>query len=326
MNEQLPVTALAGPQPGFEIQDEAAEAEQRAVEAGDIKALYDKETELHGIHEVERGLEDTIVGAGLQVMADRYGAERLLGALRNGDPKPTTMAEVVAKLAPNQFERKSLFAAIKKDSMAELGDRFNSELGGLTTGEESDDTLDRSRKYELMAIQNGKPTDAGNLLLTGNFDALLRDHPELVDGFRESNDTLALLKGIRAIYETEHSQFTSDLERAKASIEELVAKGEAEFVELGALSNEVLSDEIAKLQEKLAGRTGDAGYLLKSMLDQRTAEMESAQAQFDQMAAAVRSQVVGELGADRVSHLGIPDPARPQPMYHPTKQPLAQAA
>src|SRR5262249_8796664 len=154
---------------------------------------------------------------------------RLLDAMTAPGP-PTTMGELRAKLSPSKADLAELDAAIDGVTPDELMARMNDNLGGVSSGlNEDTDGLLRFRHFEMQTIrdgkrqlrrglrrQPGKPTDAANDLLSGHFDDLLKQHPELGEQLRQTNDTLGLLKGIRDIYEKEFAEFTAGVERAKA--------------------------------------------------------------------------------------------------------------
>ena len=301
---------------------------EKTFEKADIDALQQKAGELGGIEEVQRGLELSIIEAGLQVMAERYGADKLLEAMKNG----ATFQKIIAELAPEKREREALYEAIENESMGALAERFDETLGGIASGNPVVSHMERSRRYEVVKIK-GKITSGGNdifryrnkegrtdsasLLLTGTFNNLLENHPDLVEDFRDTNDTLRLLKGIRDIYETEYAQFATDLEEAKAIIETKVAEGETSVTEQKTIFNDIYTDEIAKLEKRLAEATNDtARETIQGMLDKKAAEVIAAREEFRTKMEAVRNKIVADLGADRLYQLPVAAPAEPQPTYN----------
>lgn len=301
--------------------------QEKTFEKSDSDALREKASELRGISEVQRGLEESIIGAGLQTMADRYGADRLLDAMQN----EATFQEIISKLAPEKSERDALYEAIKSEPMDTLAERFDGTLGGVANGNPGVGQMEQFRRHEVVQIQ-GKMTsgdtiipryrnkegrtDSANLLLTGNLDDLLEKHPNLAEGFRETNDTLGLLKGIRDIYETEYAQFSTDLEQAKATIEEKIAKEEVGITELQTLADDIYADEIATLEERLAGASSDAAKeMVQGMLDKKTAEVMATREDFKNKLEAVRSKIIADLGAEELYLLSVSKPVETQPTY-----------
>lgn len=315
-------------------------AEQGETLGQDIDSLQQKAGELHGIDEVQRGLEKSIIGAGLQVMADRYGADRLLDALQTHGV--TTFRGVIEKLAPEKSERDALWEAIKAEPMDALAERFDQTLGGVAETTDHVSQMERVRKFDSSTVQGptgvkervidripGKyhrPDDGGNLtdthgLFSGDFDKLLSNYPNLVEDLRETNDTLGLLKGIRDIYETEYTQFSTNLEQAKAAVEEKIAAEEAGVTELQTLADDIHSDEIAKLEERLAGTSSDAAReMVQGMLDKKAAEVTAAREEFKAKMEAIRSKIIADLGADRLYQLPVAAPAEPRPTYNDKEQ------
>lgn len=310
--------------------------QEASFEKGDIDALQQKSGELRGMDEVQRGLEKSIVGAGLQVMADRFGADRLLGALQSNGVG--TFRDVIVRLAPEKSERQALYEAIKAEPMDELAERLDQTLGGVAETTDHVSHMERKRRIDTATVEGptgvkervidripGKyhrPDDGGHLtdthgLFSADFDNLLNNHPELAEDFRETNDTLGLLKGIRDIYETEHAQFSTDLEQAKTAVEQKIAEGEAPIAELQALSDDIYGDEIAKLEERLSVASSDAAReMVQDMLDKKAAEVTATREEFKAKMEAVRSEVIADLGADRLYGLQPTAPAEARPTYN----------
>jgi hypothetical protein len=273
---------------------------EKTLEKGDIDTLQQKSGELHGIRDVELGLEKAIIGAGLQVMADKYGADKLLVALQTRSV--TSFRGVIEQLAPDKAEREALYSAIQAEPMDAHAERFDQTLGGVADGNTHVTAMERARKFDAFTIKGPtglkeravdripgkfhKPDSGGHIndthgLFSGDFDSLLGNHPELVQYFRETNDTLGLLKGVREIYATEYSQFADSLEQAKATVEAKIAEGEVGIAELQAISDEVYYDEIAKLEERIAGASSDtAKEMLQDMLDKKTVEFMATHEEF----------------------------------------------
>lgn len=319
--------------------------QEKTLEKSDIDALQQKAGELHGINEVQRGLEGSIIGAGLQVMVDRYGADKFLDAMQGYDKdgrRAGTLQEVIQRLAPEKSEQEALYGAIKAEPMDALAEQFDQTLGGVADGNTHVSAMERFRKFEMFSVENkrvmqdaegnrvrrgrdtGGVTDSSNLLLTGDFDNLLDNHPDLVESFRETNDTLGLLKGIRDVYETEYSQFSTDLEQAKATVEEKVANGEAGVAELQTLSDDIYGEEIAKLEERLAGASSDAAKeMVQGMLDKKAAEVTAAREDFTSKMETVRSKIITDLGADRLYRLPVAAPTEARPTYNDKEKDVA---
>lgn len=299
---------------------------EKTLEKADIDDLQQKSGELSGIYDVQSGLEVGIIGSGLQVMADRYGADKLLAALQTRGV--TTFQGVIEQLASEKTERKALYDAIKAEPMNALAERFDQTLGGVVAnGVSTVSGLERFRKFEMFSIENKRVmkdvdgnrvwrgrdtdgyTDSAGLLLTGDFDSLLKNNPDLVQQFREDNNTLGLLKGIREIYEAKYTDFATNLEAAKATVETKVTEGEASIVELQTISDDIYYDEIAKLEERLAGVGSDAARdMVQDMLDKKTADFMVTHEDFKGKMEAVRTKIVAELGADRLNQLRVATP------------------
>lgn len=298
---------------------------EKNLEKADIDDLQQKAGELQGINDVQRGLEASIIGSGLQVMADHYGADKLLTALQTRGV--TTLQGVIEQLAPDKSERKALYDAIKAEPMDALAERFDQTLGGVADGNTHVSAMERFRKFEMFSVENkrvmkdaegnrvwrghntGGYTDSAGLILTGDFDKLLKDSPDLVQQFRETNDTLGLLKGIRDVYETKYGDFTANLEAAKTTVEAKVAEGEAGVAELQTLSDDIYYDEIAKLEERLAGASSDAAReMVQSMLDKKTDEFMATHDEFKGKMEAVRTKIIADLGAQRLNQLRVATP------------------
>lgn len=332
-----------------EMTDQSATAEtglvlveqDKTFEKSDIDALQQKAGELRGIDEVQRGLEKSIVGAGLQVVVDRYGADRFLEAMQSRDKdgqRAGTFREVIQRLAPEKGEQEALYEAVKTEPMDALAERLDQTLGGVAETTDHVSHMERKRSVDVSTIQGptgvkervidripGKyhrPDNGGHLtdthgLFSADFDNLLNNHPDLVENFRETNDTLGLLKGVRDIYETEYAQFSANLEQAKAAVEEKIASGEAGVAELQTLSDDIYGEEIAKLEERLAGASSDAAKeMVQGMLDKKAAEVTAARQEFKSKMEAVRSKIVADLGADRLYQLPVAAPAEVRPTYN----------
>src|ERR1700733_5712064 len=88
------LAALGGGEQPVALTAAGPEAKQ-PIEASNIEGLRRQATELQGMAKVQQGLEQNIVGGGLQEMADRYGGHRLLAAMTTKGPtSPTTMGEL----------------------------------------------------------------------------------------------------------------------------------------------------------------------------------------------------------------------------------------
>ncbi len=316
--------------------------QEKTLEKSDIDTLQQKAGELHGIDEVQRGLEGSIIGAGLQVMVDRYGADKFLDAMQGYDKdgrRAGTLQDVIQKLAPEKSEQKELYGAIKAEPMAALAERLDQTLGGVADANTHVSAMERFRKYEMFSVENkrvmhdvdgnrvhrgrdtGGYTDSSGLLMSGDFDNLLNNHPDLVENFRETNDSLGLLKGIRGIHATEYAKFSTDLEQAKATVEEKIAVGEAGVAELQTITDEVFGDEIIKLEERLATASSDAAKeMLQAMLDKKASEVVAAREEYKIKMEAVRSQIVADLGADKLYQLPAAAPAEARPTYNDKEQ------
>jgi hypothetical protein len=310
--------------------------QEKSLEKGGIDDLQQKAGELHGIRDVQRSIEKSIIGAGLQVMADRYGADKLLSALQTRGVG--SFRDVIEKLAPEKAERQALYEAIKTEPMDVLAERFDQTLGGVADGNTHVSAMERARKFNVFTILGPtrikervadripskfhRPDDGGHLtdtygLFSGDFDSLLANNPDLVQSFRETNDTLVLLKGIREIYGAEYEQFSASLEKAKATVEVKVADGDACFVELHALSDDIYYDEIAKLEERLAVASSDeAREMVQSMLDKKSAEFIATHEDFKSKAEAVHNKIIADLGAERLRQLLVARPAEAFPTYN----------
>ncbi|GEM_PF-2346508 len=343
--EQLP---LERPQQSTEMNDQSIPAEtglmlaeqEQTLEASDIDALVHQAGELHGIHDVQLGLEGGIIGAGLQVMTDRYGADRLLDAFRAEGAM--SFQGVVERLAPTKDEQEALYAAIKAEPMDALAARFDQTLGGVTDGNPQVTAMERFRRFEMFSVENarvmqdvdgnsvrrgrntGGHTYSSGLLFTGDLDSLLDNNPDMVQHFRDTNDTLVLLKDITDIHAAKYEQFSAELAQAKAVVDKKVAEGEASLTEVQTLSEDIYGDETAKLQERLAGATSDAAReMIQGMLDKKTAEVAAAREDSRAKMEAIRSKVVADLSAERLYQLPVVAPIQPTPTYNDREEAAA---
>lgn len=322
-----PVAHTAPVETGLQIKLE----QERIFESSDFNALEKKSSELRGMHEVQQGLEGSIIGAGLQVMVDRYGADKFLEAMQSYDAngqRAGTLQDVIQRLAPEKGEQKVLYDAIKSDPMDALAERFNQTLGGSSRGIPEVGSMERFRRFEMFSVENkrdgwirrgrntGGYTNDSGLLMSGDFDDLLKNHPDLVENFYESEDTLGLLKGIRDIYETEYTQFSADFEQAKAFVEGRVDSGEAIITELQTLSDDIFTGEIIELEVRLASAgSPEAQELIQDMLDKKADEITSSREGLKTRMDEVRAKVLDELGASRIYGLEIAAPDRVEPTY-----------
>jgi hypothetical protein len=306
-------------QGGLAVAEKPETSLEKTLERSDVESLINKAGELRGISEVQYGLELSIIGGGLQTMADRYGADKLLDALLSKNPPAMTIAEVATVLAPDKKQRQALFEAIKDESIEALGEKLNETVGGVTVGiDAGTDALARFRHYEMIDIEKGKPTDGSNLLLTGHLVALLEGHPELAENFRETNDTFELLKGIRAMYETEYAQYTTDIEATLSQIEALVTKGETSIAELLTISDDIFADEVALLEERIKTTTNpEAVTMVQTILDKKQADARLARDELAQRSEAMRSKIINDLGASSLTGMRGTAPIRPQPTHPP---------
>jgi hypothetical protein len=301
---------------------------EKTLEKADIDDLQQRAGELRGINDVQQGLETSIISAGLQVMADRYGADKLLAALQTRSV--TTFRGVIEQLASDKTERQALYDAIKAEPMDALAERFDQTLGGVADGNPRVSAMERKRKFDMFTIQGPvglkervadripskfhQPDRGGGIndthgLFSGDFDDLLKNNPDLVQQFRETNDTLGLLKGVREIYEAKYTDFATNLEAAKTTVEAKVAEGEAGVAELQAISDDIYYDEIARLEERLAGTSSDAAReMVQDMLDKKTAEFMATHEEFKNRIEAVRTEIVADLGAQRLNQLPVATP------------------
>ena len=289
----------------------------------DIDALQGKSSELRGIAYIEEGLERAIIGAGLQTLADKFGADKLLDAMRAQGS--WTLQKVIEQLVPDKKKRTILYDELKNEPLDGLKERLNDTLGGTAY---IFGNLELFRRAEIDSI-SGKPTyhggnllrtsnndgitDSGNLLLGGDLFSLFKNHPELLDQFRESNDTLLLLKGVRDIYSTKYTQFATDLERAKTEVDKKLAASEAGFTELNALADSVYRTEMAQLEDRLESETNvESKTLIQSILDKRRAEVDAATEELDSEMKAARYKILSDLGADRLTGLRVFEPSKPE--------------
>jgi len=310
------------PDPASDPEQSTQETEPQApksLEAPDIDTLQRKKGELNGIQSVAHGLEDAIVENGLQVMANRYGGDKVLAALQ-ADDAPVTMSDVVARLAPSKAEQKELQAAIRGESADELAQKLNDTLGGITDAADVADLKSR-REYGAHALETNGPSDAQSLL-TADLDNLLTAHPELAEAFRQTNDTIGLLKGIRDVYESERQSLNADVEQAKAALEgtkatheQQIVQAETEATELATMMDETLKQEITSLEAKIAAMANNekAQAMLRSLLSRRQAEAEASRQELAQQRAAIRQGAPQPPGAESIAHLQAPQ----LPQLHP---------
>jgi hypothetical protein len=287
------------------------EGAKKTFESGDAEALIDKADALSLSFDVQDGLEYTILGGGLQTLAQRYGADRFLQVIQ--DPQSITMGKVIESFAPDEKERAGLYEVIESEPIEDLVDQLNDTLGGVTGrlgGDEENIAI--SRHFDLQTIKAGKDTDASIKLLSGGLGKLIEQKPHLAEHFRETNDVVSLLKDIRDEYEPDFTEFSSELEKAKIEIDMLVDQGEAGVDEVEAISDDIFGDQIIRLEAKLATVTNEeARDIIKTMLDQKAAEVQLFRDDFAKKKEAIRSKVIGDLGAGRLYNLQLYAPVSP---------------
>jgi hypothetical protein len=292
---------------------------EKELEPGDVEALKQKTAELYGIDGIQHGLERTIIMIGLQTMADRYGADRLLDAMKASDnDEVASMSQVVERLAPDKNERTSLYAAIEAEPMDVLGRKFNQTLGGVSSGVGAGtDAMERGRRFGIEDVKQGKQIEGENLLLTSDLDKLLINNPQLVENFRQTNDTLAFVKDIRDIYELKRGKYAADLEKINAKIESLVTRGEAAVTELIDLSAAISTDELTRLEERMGASTiPDAQTMIRDLIGRRMAEAQSTREEFAQKLASVRTNILSDFGAEHLAGLNVQPLINPEPIYN----------
>lgn len=289
------------------------------IDPNDVKELALAGAELTDINELQRGLERSIINSGLQVMADKYGADALLGAMQGS----FNISEVVNKLAPSRQERADLLQAIKSESTEELADKFNESAGGVATTSETHDSLERHRSFGVDAIEKNKDTDEARELLSPALGKLLTDNPDIADRFKQTNDTITLLKDVRDVYERKYGEVSSGIEDAKAAIEEKIAEAEAEVVELQQITDEIYTDEITTLEQKLSIASSDAAReLIQGMLDKKATEIQEARKAFGVQYGDIRQKTISDLGAGYIYTARLTEPERPQPTFR-SSEPIA---
>lgn len=301
--------------------------QENSFEKSNIDTLQQKAGELRNIDEVQRGLELSIIGSGLQAMTDRYGADNLLNTMQGSN----SFQEVISTLAPDKAERKELYEAIEAEPMESIAQQLDETLGGIAHGNSTVSGMERFRSAEIIRIQgkessgsiisryNNKEgyTDSANLLLTGGLNDLLAKHPDLAENFRESNDTVTLLKDIRSIYEAEFAQFSSDLEQAKNTVQEKIASGEASIIETQTLIEDIYGNEIVELEKKLATTSNeDTRAMLEDMLNKKAVEVTASREDFKVKMDTVRNTIITNLDAERLNQLHPEPPIDTEPIYN----------
>jgi hypothetical protein len=302
------------------------------LDAAKIDSIYDRMNLLHGMYDAQSGLEQLIVESGLQVITDKYGADRVLDALQvdwgyddNGrrppssahEPSPGTMLDVARNLTSDKREINDLSAAIEADSMPDLSERLNKVVGGVSRGSmETVDGLERQHRF-TPALSQDKSTDGFQRFITGDLISLLQAHPELKENFRATNDTVGLLKDIRDIYTNEYTALHEEQALLRTSIDKAVSDREGEVAELAELSRTIQNEEITNLEGKLASaKNPEAKEMIQAMIDKRAAEAEATRADFEKRSAAVRSQVIASGGehVDYVYNMRLREPVKIYPI------------
>ena len=277
-----------------------------------IRELAFTGSELGEIYELQRGVERSIIDSGLQVMADRFGADALLAAMRDS----FNMREVVDKLASTKKERKELLEVIQDVPIEEVADKFNDDLGGIATIAESNDSLARHRKFGISKIERNKDTDEARELLSPILGKLLVEYPDIADQFAQTNDTFLLLKNIRGVYEEKYGKLIAGIEDAKSAVEDKIAESEAEIAEVQEVSDDIYSSEIAGLEEKLAGVSGEAARkLIEGMLDKKAAEILVAREDLKTQFTNTRQEIITKLHAAYLYSAGPIAPVQTYPSY-----------
>jgi hypothetical protein len=307
--ENIPNTALM-PMSALDTSKQMLESE-KPIDAGDVEAMYEINNELRDINEVQRGLEIGIMASGFQVMADRFGAEQLLDAMKT-EP---SFHEVVNKLAPNKEEQKELLDAIKAEPISELATRMNEKVGGVSDGTGTVEQMELYRQFSVSAIEEGKAIDGGDMLYAGNLDKLLQEHPELTEDFIQTNDTLTLLKGIRDIYGQKDAEFAPKLEEVKEKVKAKVEEGEMVITELQELSDSIHTDEIQALQARLESASSKGAIeMINALLDKKAAEVAESRAELLTRKENAKTRVLTKLGAARLDDLIAPGPVMTMPI------------
>jgi hypothetical protein len=306
---------------------DGANEQDTLLERSDVDALVEKAGELKDIDEVQRGLEECIIGSGLQVIVDRYGADKFLAAVQQKDEHgdtPRSLRQVIERLAPNKKERKALYREIREAPMADLADQFDEQLGGVVDATPIVSAMERFRGVEMATVEHGLrkghdgATDSSiRLLGYGTLTNVLEQRPDMAERFRDSGDTLGLLKDIRDVYVAEYAQFTDDLELAKAAAEASADMKTGEAYKLEETALDILSEEISRLDERRKAETDEHVLeLLEAMYRQKVAEAEAYHADYEAKAKGVRLETVEELGSDRLDHLTAKRPAQVRKTYN----------
>lgn len=282
------------------------------VSLDSIQELALAGAELHDIDELQRGLERSLIDSGLQVMADRFGASKLLDAMQGS----FNMREIVDKLAPSKQERKELLDAIQAEPIDELADKFNETVGGVATVNGAHDILALDRKYGVITIESGKDSDAARELLSPALGKLLAEKPDIADRFSQTNDMVHLLKDIRDVYSEKYDKLSLGIEHAKSAIEDKIAEIETEATELEQISDEIYSDEIAALEQKFSvASTEAARELIQGMLNKKVSEVLELRESLAARYGNIRENTINGLNASYVYSPRLAPPTQTKPTF-----------
>lgn len=275
---------------------------------------------LRDLEDLQRGLERTILSSGLQVMADRYGADALLKAMDGS----FNMGEVVDRLVESRQDRKALMEAIRTEPVDELADKFNDVAGGVATTSGEHGLLGLKRKYGVQGLEKHKDTIDAHGLLSTALPKLLAENPAIAESFKSTGDTIKLLTDIRAVYEDKYEQHVDGLALSLENIEAEIGAGESEIAELQKASSEIYEAEIKSLEARLALATNDSmRAMLTGMLDEKAVIVAKAHADLATSFDDVRTAALAQPGVRYVYGakplpLSKPEPtwARSEPVLH----------
>lgn len=294
--------------------DESNAEQEQSLDRTTMESLMQQHAELKSLKTTQQGMEEVIESSGLQVVADKYGAEALIGAMAG----KFSIREVYNELAPKKSDQEALYDEISDEDISALAGRMNDELGGVY-----DPNIDDVRQMELfhdtqtLQIKGWRgdkgdgQTESAFKLLTRDFDSLMQDNPELIEQFSENNDTLALLAGVRSMYEDKQTGYAEQLDDAKRDFEQQVATAENDVAERFELTEAIEGDEIAGLEKRLEelNKTGESestkADLIHARLAKKVEKVTALRQEFNTEMQAVRPTITEDLGAQSLGRIDM---------------------
>ncbi len=263
------------------------EMEQPLDRSGELPELA---VELRNLTETQSGLENSLVG-GFQAIVDQFGARGVVDALSRHDV--ASMVEVIDVLAPNSDEKQKLFDMMRAVSL----DVTFAELNDKAGGSQNFDALDQAERFrdvEVASLEDGTPTTSTDYFMTGFYHVAIA-HPELIEDFVKTNDTVALLGGMR---KTQRETYSDFVQIGNEVIKDAATEQQRALGEITAAQDQIeahYAETVGRLEASLEdARTQGNQYKIDSTgiaLMYQQHSLEQNRAQFDAQRAEVNAHL-----------------------------------